>query len=281
MRPAFEGLSDLAAVLARIVEADAGDVETTATDLVEAIAERLGEADLQDPRGALSSFRARDLAIAIGCLRGQSAAIVAFEREHGAEIDRALSKSPTLGLHPDELRQIILEKLFVAAAGETPRIAQYGGRATLSSWVRVTCARTIIDLSRRAKNREIHADEDWLAEWPDTDDPELRLLRARYAPLLPNAFAAALEKLAPRQRNLLRQRFVHDISAQTLAASYGVHRATIFSWIEQARRDLLSQVRVSLRASVASTSLDSLVEVMGSAMELSIRRLLDSHLEDE
>ncbi|MFO0615741.1 MAG: hypothetical protein U0414_24315 [Polyangiaceae bacterium] len=60
-----------------------------------------------------------------------------------------------------------------------------------------------------------------------------------------------------------------------------MHRATVFAWIEEAREDLLRQVRAALQAAVRGTSIDSVIGVMGSELDLSIRRLLDSRIEED
>jgi RNA polymerase sigma-70 factor (ECF subfamily) len=279
VRAAYAGLPDLDRRLEAIAE-DAATVGVDRASIESAIARRIGDADA-DPAATLAAFRPHDLAVAVGCAAGGSLALVAFERDHGREIDRAIEKSPSLGIATDEFRQIVRTKLLVAEPGEAPKILAYGGRAPLSAWVRVTCARTVIDLARRKDDREVLGGSSLLEAWPDTADPELTAMRSRYAPLLPKAFAAALAKLSPRQRNLLRQRFLRDIPAQTLAASYGVHRGTVFAWLDDARRDLLSHVRVALGADVGPASLDSVVEVMGSALDVSVRRLLDSNIEPE
>lgn len=230
----------------------------------------------------LDTFEVVDLALALGCARGEPRALAVFEATFGADMDRAIRKSPTLGLSPEEFRQIVREKLFVPAPHTDPRIASYGARAPLAGWVRVTCARTVIDLARRRDDRETLTDDSALLErMPGTHDPEVELVRRRYAEVLPRAFEAALAKLEPRQRNLLRQRYVHGIAASVLAKSYAVHRATLFTWVEAARTELLVELRVALRDLVAGANLDSVMGVMGSELDLSLRRLLDSRIEDE
>lgn len=279
-RGAFAALQDLEARLAACAVVDLEGADPR--DVVRAMGARIAATDAADPVGALDALLPADIALAAAAARGDARALARFDRAFGAEMDRAIKKSPTLGLSTDEFRQIVREKLFVAAPGAAPRIASYAGRAPLVGWVRVTCARAVIDLARRSNDREsVPADDELLARLPDAHDPEVRLLRERFAPLLPSAFQAALEKLTVRQRNLLRQRYLHGVSASSLAQTYGVHRATLFTWIEEAREDLLRQVRIALQRTVKGTSVDSVIGVMGSELDLSIRRLLSSRLEDD
>jgi RNA polymerase sigma-70 factor (ECF subfamily) len=280
-RARFEALGDLEERLLGAISSATADGFVAPKDFAVAMAERV-PLDVTEASSVFESFHPRDLALALGCARGDARALAMFEREHGAEIDRAIKKSPTLGLSTDEFRQLIRDKLFVAEqAGKDPRIASYGGRAPLSSWVRVTCARAVVDLARRKNDRERPAEAELLERLPDQNDPEVRVLRERYGSVLPQAFAVAVAALTPRQRNLLRQRYVHETSANALAQSYGVHRATMFGWIEESRTELLRHMRAALKTQVQGPTLDSVLHLMGSELAISIRRMLDSRIEDE
>ncbi|MFO0615742.1 MAG: hypothetical protein U0414_24320 [Polyangiaceae bacterium] len=74
--------------------------------------------DARDPIAALDAFLVDDLALADGAARGDPRALARFDRAFGEEMDRAIRKSPTLGLTAEEFRQIIRE-LFVAAPGRS------------------------------------------------------------------------------------------------------------------------------------------------------------------
>ncbi len=235
-----------------------------------------GSVDVSDP-----TIVGRDLALARGCAQGNAKALAVFERELGEVMDRAIKRSPTLGISTDEFRQIIREKLFVATPGSAPKIASYEGRAPLSGWLRVLCTRAVIDLSRRQDDAVPVPSDDLLFERiAAREDPEVASLRARMAHVVPAAFTKALEALQPRQRNLLRQRYLHGVAASTLAEQYGVHRATVFGWIEDARKELMVQVRANVNE-LAASELDSVMALMGSELDVSIRRLLDSVAEPE
>ncbi len=249
--------------------------------LLEALGRRLSTDPPVKSEEALRGLSLRDLALATACAEQRPRALARFELEFGPQIARALKKSRTLGLSEAEFQQIIREKLFVSAPGEAPRIASYGGRAPLGGWLRVLCARAVIDLARRKDDLELlMTDAPLLDQLASRDDPELASLRARFAGVLPAAFQQALLSLTPRQRNLLRQRYLHGVPATQLATSYGVHRATLFGWIEEARTALLDSTRARVAAS-AGGQLESLVRLLGSELDLSIRGLLDSAEERE
>jgi RNA polymerase sigma-70 factor, ECF subfamily len=117
---------------------------------------------------------------------------------------------------------------------------------------------------------------------PDRADPEVEYMRQAYGAAVPEAMQAAFASLSARQRNLLRQRYLHSMATDRLATMYGVHRATAFRWLEEARLALWNGVRAALieRLRVAEPELDSVLAMLASRIDVSVRRILDSRLED-
>lgn len=228
---------------------------------------------------ALAQLAVADLYLAAACARGDSRALRWFERSCGPELDRVIARSPGLGLSAAEFGQLVIVRLVLAEPERQAKILSYRGQGSLRAWVRVTAARLVIDLSRR--RAEPAGSDALLDQLSSGEDLELEHLRDRFGPELQASFAAALAQLSVRQRNLLRQRHIHDISADALARLYAVHRSTVFVWLEQARVALLGHIRTALLARVPGHELDSVVGVLGSRLDVSVRRLLDSRLEPE
>lgn len=221
-----------------------------------------------------------DLYLATACSRGDRQALRRFVELHAIELDRAIARSPTLGLSRDEFRQLVHVHLFVREREQPARISAFRGRGSLRAWVRVVTARLIVDLSRRRGSPAL--DHELLIErLDDGHDPELEHLRRSLAPQLRDAFAAALALVGVRQRNLLRQRYLHEVPVDALAKLYDVHRSTVYLWLEQARAAVLEHARAALALANPDHQLDSLIRLLGSELELSLRRLLASDDEDE
>jgi RNA polymerase sigma-70 factor (ECF subfamily) len=146
--------------------------------------------------------------------------------------------------------------------------------------VRVTATRLVVDLARKAPGEVPRTDEELARRLPPSADPELELLQRNLGAALPEAFEAGLARLTARQRNLLRQRYLHEITVERLATMYEVHRSTMFEWLGKARADLLNHVREALAARIPDRELESVVGVLGSKLHVSVRRMLDSKLED-
>ncbi|MCA9698053.1 MAG: hypothetical protein KC431_11060, partial [Myxococcales bacterium] len=162
------------------------------------------------------------------------------------------------------------------------KIGSYQGRGSLRGWLRVTAARLIVDLSRRRAEPASAGDDAHLLEiLDDGRDTELDYLRHSHAPQLHAAIAAGVAALGVRQRNLLRQRYLHEVSVDALARLYDVHRSTLYVWLEQARVALMQRVRVELAAELPAEVLDSVLRMVDSQLALSMRRVLSSQLETE
>lgn len=228
--------------------------------------------------GNLEDLDWAELYLACACGRGDPHALRAFDQHYLREVPGAVAHVGLARSDVDEIVQEIREKLFVARAGETPRIDTYAGGGSLHGLVRVMAVRAAISLTRRHK-RESRDPEDELLRLPSVaPDPELdsakRELREHFAA----AFERAVTELTPRERNLLRMHLLDAVTLDQLATSYGVHRVTITRWLVKARHALLSATRRQLEARVGGPigELDSFVGLVKSRLDLSFRRLLRS-----
>ena len=103
-------------------------------------------------------------------------------------------------------------------------------------------------------------------------------MRATYTDQLKKAIRDAFGALEVRQRNLLRQHVLDELTIDDLAKLYRVHRATCARWLADARADLGKQTRKRLIATLGTHSeeLESVLRFLDSDIELSISRILQS-----
>lgn len=273
-RERFAAAADLSAALERCRQAAVAAHGLAIDDAL--LAESLAGAGAE----SLDEINAGDLYLAAACARGDAAALRRFESAFGGELDRAIAKSRNLGLSNLEFRQLVLDRLFVREGERPPRIASYRGQGTLKAWVRVMTSRFIVDLARR-QDRATASDDELADRIGAAEDTELDYLRHVYGSSLDAAFEQAVASLSVRQRNLLRQRYLHEVSPDTLAKMYGVHRSTLFTWLDKSRAALLQHVRTGLAQRVPGDQLESVVGMLGSRLQLSVRRMLDSRLEPD
>jgi RNA polymerase sigma-70 factor, ECF subfamily len=215
-----------------------------------------------------------DLYLGFACLQGDRRALVRLNEVLGEAAEPALG---TMGLDRaarEEVLQRTRQRLLVAEEG-APKLASYGGRGALKPWLRACVVRVALNLSER-RRAEVTNDEAWL-NWPSPDDdPELALLRRSCAEAFRRAASEALEALPAADRLLLRQHYLDGLSAEQLGELHHVHFVTIYRRLERTRRDLLAATRQRLgqRVPLQGRELDSLVHLLGSQLEVSIRRLL-------
>lgn len=268
--------------LAPTLAAALADVQRTLDFPVDAALFVAALAGALDSPAELATLALADLVLARACADHHAAALRSFERQFGPELDRALARSPGLGLSKSEFRQLALIRLFIHDPPHAAKIASYRGSGSLRAWLRVMVTRWIIDLARRpAAPSEPREAPELLDVLADGQDPELDVLRQHYEPQLRDALATAIAGLAVRQRNLLRQRYIHELSVDALARLYDVHRSTLYVWLEQARVSLLQRARDALASKLPADRLESVIRMMGSQLELSVQRVLSPKLERE
>jgi RNA polymerase sigma-70 factor (ECF subfamily) len=82
--------------------------------------------------------------------------------------------------------------------------------------------------------------------------------------------------LAPRQRLLLKQHVLDDLTIDEIGPLLKVHRATAARWLDQARSDLARATELALqrRLGVSTTEVKSALRLIVSQLDVSLRRLL-------
>jgi RNA polymerase sigma-70 factor (ECF subfamily) len=157
--------------------------------------------------------------------------------------------------------------------GAAPRILGYAGSGPLGGWLRVVAVRSLVARRRTASPED---DDRAVAELAAPDDPELALLRQRYAVEFRSAFVAAVSALAPEDRLLLRQHHVDGVGIDRLALLHGCHRATAARRVAAARTSVFEAVRRRLLSElrIGGQTFDSLLRLVQSELDLSIHRYL-------
>lgn len=246
-------------------------VELPAGDFARYLARLAGDQPLA---AWLSDRPVADLYLACGCAALQPAALAAFDEHVLSQVESFLASMRPDRAFVDEVQQVLREKLFVGAA---PKIAEYAGRGSLLGWLRVVTTRTALNLRRR---RTEALDGDSGADRGSGDDhagdPELDYLKDHYRAAFRTAIEGAFAVLSSEQRNLLRLHFLEGMTLHQLATLFQVHRATVARWIAQTRQDVLDGTRAALQQGLVleTTELDSMMRLLDSRLEVSMRRLL-------
>ena len=268
---------ELAAAASRIAAAGRAawpEVKLSETTIGNRLAQRLQD----DPDARLESLHDADLYLAMALAEGSEPALKVFEAEYVPQIDVALRRLRLAGGTADEVKQALRFELIVGGNDGHRRIADYAGRGELAAWLRGSATRKALKVIRKI-DREETLDEILLDHWPDaTPGPEQKQLKTQYTAELKKAIRDAFAALEVRQRNLLRQHILDELTIDDLAKLYRVHRATCARWLADARADLGKQTRKRLMAALGmpTNDVDSLLRFLDSDIELSISRILIS-----
>jgi RNA polymerase sigma-70 factor (ECF subfamily) len=229
-----------------------------------------------DERVPLSKLHVGDLLLACACAHGDASALAAFHAQLDAGLAGVLARAGRRGVDPQELRQQLAVHLFVAEPPDSPRIAEYRGAGSLRTWVRVVATRLLLSAGRRKSAHDDPLTERVEREIAGAGDIELDWLKEHYRAAFREALRSALAELPAADRSLLRMCVVSGLSATGVAAIYRVHRATAKRWIARARGSVLEATRARLRASlrIDAAELDSIMGLIGSRLEASVRRCL-------
>jgi RNA polymerase sigma-70 factor (ECF subfamily) len=221
----------------------------------------------------LPKLRHGELLVAAGCLAGDAWALAQFERclgESRSALERLGGGSALTDEVLDQVRHLAL-----AGKGAEPLLATFAGRGPLAGWLQAASVRTALNVRRRS-GREVPLDDAPLAERASAMDPELELLKKRDQGHFQRAFTEAFAALSPRERTLLRLRFLDGLTLEQLAAGQNVHRTTVIRWLDRAHQLLLDETRRLLREKLGAgnATLASLLRDFDSQMDLSLRRAL-------
>jgi RNA polymerase sigma-70 factor, ECF subfamily len=160
-------------------------------------------------------------------------------------------------------------------AGPTPNVATYRGSGPLGAWVRVAAARAMAHLQERER-----------ADRPDSAlvealvhmgaDPELVAAKLEHQEEFRAALTECLQALGAREKTLLRMNLSDRMNIDEIGVVYRVHRATVARWLAAIRTQVFECVcqRLSLKLRSSPSEVASLVRLVRSDIDVSIRRLL-------
>lgn len=232
------------------------------------VAARVGTAD----PAAIAAASAADLCLAKACAENQAAALADFEKTLAA-VRPAVA---TLGAEPADVDEVLQRLRVQMLVGDPPGIASYRGVGELRAWLRVVAVREAVRVLAERGRDQLIDDTRLLEAFLPAIDGERELIGGQLRAAFRAAFEEAIRALPPRDRLVLRQHGVDDLSIDQIGALHGVHRATAARWVEQARADLARATERALQARLGATAAEvrSLLQQIMSRMDASVHRLL-------
>jgi RNA polymerase sigma-70 factor (ECF subfamily) len=219
-------------------------------------------------------LHAGELRLAAACVRGDTAALAAFERYLDEQRAPLAAVDPAASF-ADEVIQTLRHKLLVADSGGPGRLARYGGTGPLGGWLRVVALRQALEL-RRKDWREVPV-EDHLAVMAASParTPQQELAHAEHAAMLRTALVDAVAQQPSRMRTLLRYYYLDGVGVEELGRLYRVHASTVSRWLASTREAILEETRKRMAVALARSESDveSMLGLTGS-LEISLHSLL-------
>jgi RNA polymerase sigma-70 factor (ECF subfamily) len=253
---------------------DAGQAAFPAVRVDEAVfagylGERRSPGDTALPPPSLAS----DLYLACACVLGAKGAHAAFMRCFSPVIMGAAASVGRSSAFAEDVHQSVLEALFCAPRSGTPKIARYAGRAPLPAFLCTVATRVAIDQLRPKGSAPgaLDAQRENVAPF----DVERAYVEARYKPDFEAAPRAAMRRLDPRQRALLRMNLRDGMSIDVLAVRYDVARATAARWLRKALGALRDGTRAEVvgKHGLTDSQYTSLAELIRSRLDVSLTSL--------
>jgi RNA polymerase sigma-70 factor (ECF subfamily) len=203
------------------------------------LAGKLGDA----PAEQVDRIRLPELFLACACAHRDPVAIAHFERIYFGEVDAAVRRFDSLPLTLEDVRQRVREKLYLH---DPPALAGYAGQGDLGGWLRAAVLHMLINVATR-ETRERPEGVAFFDAIVDTSaDAEAAYLKEACRAEFEQAFTAALARLAPRDKVLLRYAFADGQTVDQIGTIFRVHRATAARWIAKARDQLVDETRAEL-----------------------------------
>jgi RNA polymerase sigma-70 factor (ECF subfamily) len=228
-------------------------------------------------RGAdVAELPVADLYLALGCARGDAAALKGFAARYFADVAPQLARMKLPADVADEVIQILNERFFVPPPGEPARILALAGNGDLGALVRVAAVRTALNLRRRDHRLEPDTDEAVLAAIEPATGPELAVMKEHHRVELKRVLENAIAGLDARDKNVLRLHLIHRLSIDDIGSVYQVHRATAARWLERIRAHIQDVTRDAVRSrfGLDEDGCNSLIRLVESRLDISFERVL-------
>lgn len=223
-----------------------------------------------DDGAALAKLHAADLYLACACIHGDEQAWRELERQHLQRVPSFIARIDASPAFADDVKQRLGEKLLKDADGPG-KLALYTGRGPFGAWLRVAAIREAQNGKRRGRKT---VDANDVALVASDHDPEVQLLKQRFAKEFTDAFKAVIVTLSSDERNVLRLHYLDGLTIEEVGKTYRVSRATAARWIASARDTIIERTQAALgdRLGDSAPRPQSMLAFVKSQLDLSLAR---------
>ncbi|HEV2350930.1 MAG TPA: RNA polymerase sigma factor [Terriglobia bacterium] len=225
----------------------------------------------------LSALRSEDLALALGCARGNEEAWNTFCAKFRAILYEAALAIAHQEVEARELADSLLAELYgldTSSPARSSRFAYFHGRSSLKTWLRAVLHQRYVDEYRRS-SRLVQLPEDppetAEAETPVSEDED-----RRYAECLGEAVEATLKEIPADEKLLLGYYYVQELTLKQIGRLTSEHEATISRHLEALRKKLRKRIEAHLRnvKKLSAFELDRCLDFASRGVIMNMERAL-------
>jgi RNA polymerase sigma-70 factor (ECF subfamily) len=245
------------------------DDETFARALASVVAQDKGAS----PAASLSRIHVADLFLARAAVAGDPVAQRSVESLHLSRVREWVSHVDRNEAFAADMQQEAARRLLIEDERE-PKLLGYTGRGALGAFIRVFVTRLARKHKRRSSEKG-HSEPSEALQAPDLD-PEIALLKKRYAREFSDALQRTLLTLDADERNVLKLHYIDGLSIEEVGAAYNVSRATAARWLQKARLRVVDETQrvLSDRLGASAPHAASLLALVRSQLDASLIGLL-------
>ena len=205
----------------------------------------------------LATLHLEDLALAAACAAGSESAWENFFATYRAYLRlaaAAILRCQAASAEACELADSLFSDLYGLAGGkgsERSLFRYFHGRSSLKTWLRAVLAQRHIDSIRASRRFEELAEDESpeVSRKPPLGSPlqPADPHRELYVSLFARALQAALDQLAPLEKDRLRLYYVEEKTLAEIGRLLGEHESSVSRHLDRVRRELRQAVEEILR----------------------------------
>lgn len=228
----------------------------------------------------IDSLHGDDLYLAFACAQHSPQAWDRFTKSYQRYIyNLAAFVIPTKGL-ANELAENILADLFLPDRSGRSRIASYGGRSSLATWLRaIICHRAINEQARKFNNMTQLNDLCEKADEEAVRSVEMALRSSRYRSLIRDSLEHACGELTERERSLLLLRYEKGLRLGQIGRLFGLHQTNVTRQLGRVQAKIRKSFEATLihKYKLGQAAIDECLSEVAESPAYSILALIKKH----
>jgi RNA polymerase sigma-70 factor (ECF subfamily) len=219
-----------------------------------------------------------ELYLACACAQGNRAALAELDGRYLSLVPLYVARIDASPEFADDVRQLLRERLLVAADGKPARIGEYGGKGPLGAWLRVVAVRIALNLVRGRAGQPRTGSGDEREPVAESRNPEHMLVKAEYRAAFQKALESTVADLDSDDRTILRLYYLDGMTVVEIGKLLRLHHSTAARRIERCHETILEKTRVQLGEDLRldGDEVNSIIRQAQSQVDVSLRQLLQT-----